>query len=384
MSRNVITHNATGGSTQAGLSLIELLVATVLGLLLIAALTQLFGNMTVNNRELAKTNSQIENARFAMQFLSTDIAHSGYWGPHVPEFDDLMSTVVPTDAPALVPDPCLAFASWNAGYIDALLGIPLQSYNGSPSTACDAQISDLADRVTGTDVLVVRHAERCVTGLGNCDPDVPGELYFQPSNCATEIDAANLYSLDPNSYLLTARDCATLADKYKFIQNIYFIRDYAVTAGDGIPTLVRSQFGLSGGTLQQLPAEPLVQGIQGLRLELGIDSLSESGTAIDYTAAVNWVDPTVWTEATNRGDGVPDGLFTHCGTTACDEDDYTNVTAVKVYVLARADTASLGYIDNKTYTLGGATLGPFDDNFKRHVFSATVRVNNLASRRETP
>lgn len=371
-------------SLQRGLSLVELMIASVLGLILLAALTQLFSNMTFNNRELAKTNSQIENARFAIQFLSNDIAHAGYWGPHVPEFDDLMSLEVPSDTPTLVPDPCLAFASWSANYIDALLGIPVQSYNGSPSAACTSQIADLADRLAGTDVLVVRHAERCVTGLGNCDADAAGELYFQPSNCATEIDAGTFYSLDPNSYTLTARDCTALADKYKFVQNIYFIRDYAVSSGDGIPTLVRSRFGLSGGTLQQLPAEPLVQGIQGFRVEIGVDSLSETGDPVNYAVAVDWTDPKVWTEATNRGDGAPDGAFLHCGTAACDPNDFMNTTAVKLYVLARADAATLGYIDAKTYNLGGGTLGPFNDDFKRHVFSSTVRVNNVAGRRETP
>jgi type IV pilus assembly protein PilW len=46
--------------------------------------------------------------------------------------------------------------------------------------------------------------------------------------------------------------------------------------------------------------------------------------------------------------------------------------------------AEAGYTDGKTYSLGTTTLGPFNDNFKRHVFSSTVRLNNISGRRETP
>jgi prepilin-type N-terminal cleavage/methylation domain-containing protein len=43
-------------------------------------------------------------------------------------------------------------------------------------------------------------------------------------------------------------DCAAApaAAKRKFVSNIYYVRDYASTAGDGIPTLVRSSFDPAG------------------------------------------------------------------------------------------------------------------------------------------
>ena len=61
-----------------------------------------------------------------------------------------------------------------------------------------------------------------------------------------------------------------------------------------------------------------------------------------------------------------------------------NVTAVKLYVLVRSREASPGYTDTKTYTLGGTVMGPFNDDFKRHVYVSTVRLPNIAGRRETP
>jgi type IV pilus assembly protein PilW len=85
----------------------------------------------------------------------------------------------------------------------------------------------------------------------------------------------------------------------------------------------------------------------------------------------------------NRGDGIPDE-FRRCATATCTAADLGNTVAVKLYVLARSREATPGYTDNKTYALGSATLPAFNDHFKRHVFSTTVRLNNISGRRETP
>ena len=85
----------------------------------------------------------------------------------------------------------------------------------------------------------------------------------------------------------------------------------------------------------------------------------------------------------------------HCTTgTPCTAAQLTNVTAVKLFVLARAKDFSPGYTDTKTYCVGtpnadgscpaANTLGPFNDNYKRHVFSTTIRLTDVGGRRETP
>jgi type IV pilus assembly protein PilW len=168
------------------------------------------------------------------------------------------------------------------------------------------------------------------------------------------------------------------------MSSIYYVRDHS-EPGDGIPTLMRSQFDFVGGVLEHQPAVPLIEGIEGFRVELGVDDLSETGDPVDYTEAVQWVDPEVRTTATNRGDGVPDDDFLSCTTAApCSADALMNLTAVRFYVLARGREASQGHTDTKTYDLGTTTLGPFNDAFQRHVFMTTVRLPNISGRRLTP
>ncbi|SFP99950.1 Type IV Pilus-assembly protein W [Geopseudomonas sagittaria] len=486
--------------TQAGFNLVELMVASAIGMLIMVAILTLYLNVSRTNDEMARTNVLVENGRFVIQVLQKDLAHAGFWDGFVPEFDDLTSAAdtVTLDEAALgiavdtgaypaiperptgVPDPCRPYAEWGKTpsspndssaklvHRSNLLSIPVQVYDAAPASC------SLTNQQANTDLLVVRHADTCVDNgeaNSNC-PEVDGELYFQNSWCVqdsfggvqgAEPDAINLSALASGvndiyngmnvyvmngvgagqmrsivdyegptrravvspwetqpalgatyyvpSYVLdtaglnlkSGSACNEVAPKRRFISNIYYIRDYAVSSGDGIPTLMRSSFGVpsGGGDPQQLPAQPLIEGVEGFRVEVGIDDISKTGTGadVDYSEAVTWTDSDNKTTATNRGDGAPD-RFVRCPTedravdntapstepaaTVCTADDLEDAVAVKLYVLVRSREPSRGHVDTKTYTLGSTTLGPFNDGFKRHVFSSTVRLNNVSGRRETP
>jgi type IV pilus assembly protein PilW len=114
---------------------------------------------------------------------------------------------------------------------------------------------------------------------------------------------------------------------------------------------------------------------------------------VDYTQAVTWANPSNLVLPTNRGDGVPD-QYVRCTTAApCTAYQLTNAVAVKVYMLLRDRDTTPGYADTKTYCLGepnpngtcpaGSQYTP-NDNYKRHMFITTVRIANVAGRRETP
>lgn len=374
---------------QAGLTLIELMVSMVIGLLIVLALITLLINVNRNNSEMGKTNRVIENGRFALQLLQADVAHAGYWGGFVPQFDDLDIKVAPTDVPMAVPDPCLEYtaANWTAAYKSNLMGIAVQGYE-IPAIVPSPTLTVCADRVVkpkaSTDVLFVRHAESCVPGVGDCAADTAGDLYLQVERCGTSAPSP-AYVLDTTGFILQKRDCATLAEKRKLVSSLYYIRNYATTDGDGVPTLMRSQFGLAGGVLGYKAAEALIEGIEGFRVEFGIDNISDSGEAVNFTTAINWVDPANLTSPRNRGDGIPDNAYVRCTTaTPCTADQLMNAVAVKLYVLVRSEKATPGYSDTKTYEMGSTTLGPFNDAYKRHLFTQTVRLTNISARRETP
>lgn len=201
------------------------------------------------------------------------------------------------------------------------------------------------------------------------------------------------YVLGNSGFNLLGLDCnpANPAEKRQFISNIYYIRNYARTAGDGIPTLMRASFDLAGGVLAHQTAQPLIEGIEGFRVEYGIDDLGDNGD-VDYSKGIDWADLDTLDSPKFRGDGVPDRWVNQsavdtvddCSGTGVDQCDAANVVAVRIHVLARGLEASPGHADSKTYQLGDQTLGPYNDSFKRQVFSSTARLVNPSGRRETP
>jgi|MudIll2142460700_1097286.scaffolds.fasta_scaffold46957_3 type IV pilus assembly protein PilW len=367
-----------------GFGLVELMVSIAIGLVLIAALVALFLGTTRNNREMATANSMIENGRFAIQLLEGDVIHAGFWGTFVPQFDDATAVGVPIDVPTAIPDPCLAFnpTNWNAAYVTNLLGIPLQAYDSN--AVCSGVASSMR---ANTDMLVVRHAETCAAGTAGCEAVTANKLYLQASLCNSDTNTYVFGQDGVATFNLRRIACAAspVAEKRRFVSNLYYVRDFAVTAGDGVPTLMRSTLDISGATPQHLAPVPLVEGIDAFRVELGVDDLSGTGAAVDYTTATQWVDDDTKEMATNRGDGIPDGAFIRCTTAApCGVGDLMNTTAVRIWVLARSREPTQGYTDTKQYTLAGSTYGPYNDAFKRHVYTTTVRLPNISGRRERP
>lgn len=345
-----------------GLSLIELMVAITLGMLVVAAVLALYLNVARTNADMARVNRQIENGRFAIQLMQNDLMHAGYWADFIPRFED-RGVPAPDDVPLAIPDPCKLPGGWTAADRNNLVGIPVQGVAGSCTV--------VTNRRPGTDLLVVRHAEPTV-GSAACPPG--GVVCFQASQCGLELDATppRSHVLGTGGHTLHKKDCVGTGSPQvlpitaggtavmrKYISNIYYIRNDF--------TLMRSEF--VNGVHQ--PALPLIEGIEGFRVEYGIDNVGKNGAAVSYVGAVN------------RGDGAPD-TYISCPSAACTAAQLANAVAVRIHVLARSLEPTPGYTDTKTYTLGSFSMGPFNDRFKRHVFTTTVRLVNPAGRRETP
>jgi type IV pilus assembly protein PilW len=217
------------------------------------------------------------------------------------------------------------------------------------------------------------------------------------------------YALGTSAFPLHQRDCTgtgspaslpitagTLADKRRLISNIYYIADLPHPDGNGltVPTLMRSQLDVASGVNAQQTPVRLLDGVEAIRVELGIDDTGKTGGAVNYAQAVQWQDVTTKMRPTNRGDGSPDSFKRCTSADPCTADELMNVVAVKLYVLVRSRDPSRGYTDSKVYCLGEPaadgscptvnTIAAANDHFKRHVFTTSMRLNNISGRRETP
>ena len=353
---------------QRGLSLIELMVSITLGMLVVAAVLALYLNITRTNNEMAKANRQIENGRFAIQVLQSDLIHAGFWGP----LGFTMAPAPAMPAPTAIPNPCVV-AGWDAAYKTNLLAIPVQGYaDGSTLAGCS-----VSNVLASSDVLVVRHANTCMAGSAGCDGGADTGPHIQVSACRSAVPPEAMYVIDSAAFPLLEKDCATIAARRKIVSNIYYLCNHVAGTGcttgtSGIPTLMRVS--LVNGMYDAPGPQPLIEGIEALRFEYGIDTLGRNGLPIS---------------ATNPGDGgadeyVPSDELEDNTNPAVKLSRHANIVAARIHVLARNLETTPGHKDTKSYKLGATTIPAADDGYKRHVFSTTVRLVNPSARREAP
>lgn len=332
---------------MAGLSLVELMISIGIGLVILAAVVNIFVNTSASRNEIERTSRQIENGRYAVELLSNDLRLAGFFGE---------LNVTTLAAPGALPDACATAVT----DLQASIPLHIQGYpEGAGAPACVPAIK------ASTDIVVVRRARTCVAGVSGCPAAVNGTPYMQVSLCESEAPATPyLLGLQgTQAYSLKIRDCTTLAGMRQFMTNIYFVSDNN-GAGQNVPTLKRMELGAS------FTETPLVEGIEFFRISYGID---------------------------NNGDGYPDAYsadpanYTYAGCTSCTAvNNWSNVMTAHLYVLARNIEVSPGYTDAKTYNLGSDSagnpiaVGPFNDAYRRHVYTNLIRVVNPAGRRDVP
>ena len=355
-----------------GFSLVEVMIAITIGLLLLAGMSLIFANSSEANRELQKTARQIENGRYATAMISEDLRHAGFYG-HL--------AVMPA-APVVLPDPCEIAST--ANLLNAL-AYPVQGYRTpdlataadvSASTCDDQNLLTVTNLKPGSDVLVIRRA--ATVNLAATDVAALNEVYIQATAAVAQVrfgngatlgtsNASNNGGGGPSTLLM--KDATTPAPIRKLNVHVYFVAPCSVGTGangicqagdDSIPTLKRLELLAESGTTK-MKLVPLVEGIEFLKLEYGVDTL-----------------PNVASAATGMtGDATVDA---YTATPA----DWTTVIVAKVFVLSRNTEPTTGFLDDKSYVLGTVAVPAFNDRFKRHVYSTQVRLMNPAGRREIP
>ena len=370
-----------------GFTLVELMIALLLGLFLLIALVSLLVSNVTTRSELDKIGRQIENGRYALQLISEDLQNSGYLG-----------SAATTAFSIGIPIPCAAQVA-DLGFVPqtnpgtSSIPLPVYGLSAVPTTCVTNKLPYQAPDTAA--LLVTRVSTTAITTATM----TAGETYLQVSNCATDktpfavgtslavIGGNNT----PGAFDLMRKDCTTPEVLRKVIQRIYFVSSCDVCTGPGadnppIPTLKMAEY--VGGAMT---FTPLVEGIENLQFDYGVD---------------------------RDGDGAPDCYVSNPGSpppsatspsptevAACSlapaydwsvpATNWANVMAIRIHVLARATEASAGWSDGRKFEMGMAlntdglapfigTVGPFPDAFKRHVYSAVARMYNASGQREQP
>jgi len=335
-----------------GFSLIEFMIAMTIGLFLIAGLVYLIAETSRSRAEIERSSRQIENGRYAIDRLSEDLRHAGFYSEYYELSDPVAADPCETDI-ANLPN-----------------GMPLgiQAYVGAGATPPLACIP-AADYEPDTDVLVVRRASTLAIAKTALPAGADKQAYIQttPKAFLLKLGITGNFNLMLPSVNTTAEVDAPVR---RYIVRIYFVSkcnvpasgatcDAGADGGTPIPTLKMLE-------LTDVTAAPnfqklaIAEGIEQLRFDFGIDT---------------------------TGDGVADGALSKCA--GCTPLDWSNVVSVQINLIARNTERSPNYTDDKTYALGlsgnytpPAAPAPGVRGYRRHAYNTFVRLNNIAMRRE--
>lgn len=318
--------------SESGMTMVELLIAMVLSLIVGAAVVTTF----TNNRQSFRQDENIlrmqDDARNALREIAFDLSMAGHYADLL-----LPGSVVPDTSLALGTD-CGpgAAADWMYQTVDVATGNSLSVVALDNATASNAAASfsciDAGEFEPGTDVVSIKRVAGARTAAPNAGSvllrtnGTVGLLYREP------MPGPPVVPVPPPS-----------AD-WEYRPSIYYVRSFATTPADGIPTLCRK---VLRGAGPSMTTECLAAGIEDLQIEYGIDT-TDDGNPNTFVS-----NPTLV--------------------------QLQDVVSARIYLLARTTEIDVSYTNDKTYTVSNAPAYTPADSFHRHVFATNVTIQNIRS-----
>lgn len=342
---------------QRGLSLIELMISIVISLLVIGAVSGVYLSSSRNYTQDEMLSRMQENARYALHVLAEDLSMAGYWGPLIT--GERINTTPRSCTSSSTSPECLGLSSGSTLTLDTdcnpgTVGLasnwaismqtPLE-YSSEVASGSAANSSygcvDPSEFLAGSDILVVKRVQGEQLASDRNETDDIGDVFVRTNGADAMLFT---YAVD-----LDASEGTGISD-WRYRADIYYIRNYFLDAGDGIPTLVRKTL---AGDDMETEAGGVAQGIEYFHVMFGVD---EDADAI---ADVYISNPAV--------------------------DELNDIISARIYVLARSAAPDPNYVNDKTYSLGDVTrdFSGAPDNFYRRVFTTTVVLRNQRNRINT-
>jgi len=335
---------------QNGLTLIEVMIAMLIGLLLLLGV---FGMFMANKRIYTEQESMArlqENARFAVGMLVKDIHMAGYVG-------------CSHDAGAIV-------NHLNDGDNAEQIFSFVQAVEGSENAGAwqpSGSTDIIASILPGTDALTLRYLNPLDIRISSAMPassaqlmlDDTGEIQVEDIVAVSDCDSTDVIQITqvqsspaqlqhaPGTAISPGNNTPhTLQKSYgtdarimRFVSHRYFIRNNP----DGVPSLFRKS--IEGSSLE------LVEGVENMQILYGED-LTGDNTADSYLIA---------TDVTN----------------------WDNVVSIRLGLLLRTINENRQLEpDTRVYQVlggvaaGGATVGPMNDFHRRKLYTTTVLIRN--------
>ncbi|MFM5530708.1 PilW family protein [Aeromonas veronii] len=318
-----------------GFTLVEWLVAMLLGLFLLAGVFTVFV-MSRSSSEDAFDQSELqENGRLAIRLISQDIKWAGFFGAYTGQSTQVGSSLS-LSAGSIVPasSDCLDERSVgslpsNAGPIRGLWVSRVSTTKGLAGFACILA----ADRVANSDVISIKRL------VGRPIPASEG-LDTNRFYMATNSQEARVIKGSETRPLFGANNESQIWEYQHYI--------YYLSQEDGIPVLRKRYLTVNGGS--SLIGGAMAEGVEHMVLMYGVDDSLIPDGRIDRYISTDQMTTQRWNEG--------------------------RVLGARLFLLIRAARESSRYKNNNSYQLGNITVNGGGDGYRRLLLESSIALRN--------
>ena len=318
-----------------GFTLVEWLVAMLLGLFLLAGVFTVFV-MSRSSSEDAFDQSELqENGRLAIRLISQDIKWAGFFGAYTgqstqvgPSLTLSAGSIVPASSDCLDERSVGSLPS-NAGPIRGLWVSRVSTTKGLAGFACILA----ADRVANSDVISIKRL------VGRPIPASEG-LDTNRFYMATNSQEARVIKGSETRPLFGANNESQIWEYQHYI--------YYLSQEDGIPVLRKRYLTVNGGS--SLIGGSMAEGVEHMVLMYGVDDSLIPDGRIDRYMSTDQMTTQRWNEG--------------------------RVLGARLFLLIRAARESSRYKNNNSYQLGNITVNGGGDGYRRLLLESSIALRN--------
>lgn len=319
-----------------GFTLIELMVAMVIGLIVILGISSVY----LGNRQTYTTTSAVsrlqEQTRYAAMIVRESIMHAGYFG----RIENAVLINGRFNAGTYIGD-MAAGDCRNGWYVDIAQAVESPDTNGgNPYSGTCLNGGTTRSLLPNTDLLTIRRvSNETFTDSSLGETDNLDFVFIR-----SDINRADVFINDgtpPAGY-----NAATVQNNLLLTEMFYVTPDFTDdNGGDGIPTLRRLRLVRDSGE-PVLRSQRVMSGVEQFQVQIGAD-LDDDGIADVFNDPPN-ANP-------------------------------ARAVAVRFWLLVRSETMERDYVDTNTYTMGDVTFTPAGElrNYRRNLVVQTVSLRNF-------
>jgi type IV pilus assembly protein PilW len=337
------------GLHQSGFSLVELMVALVIGSILIIGAVYVYTRSRASYSVNENISRLQETARYAVSTMEPDVRLANFWGL-------INDASIITGRVGNVPLAMSAGADGCGANLPIDLARAIDGSNNTYGLACAAG-GPTATAQPGADTVIVRHADEASVAPLTNGIQVYSTRQGSASALFQDGNAPGALTVDPRY--------GPQAEVHDLVVNAYYVAASS-SSGNTVPSLRRHRLerqAIGPGFTD----EEVIPGVEDLQIQFGIDL-----------------------GADDNGDGVPDDRD---GNGRPDRYNgiavrYVNpgdpalaggqIVAVRLWLRIRAEQPEVGYFDNKTYEYADVRFTA-NDSFRRLLVSRTIQIRNTVN-----